>query len=236
MNLSHGERRIEKKYWEDKMMDAYATEEQQVEAIKNWFKKYGNMLSWALIVILASYCVWQYWNHHQNVVKNKASDQYAALLQAVEAQDSATIQTNASTLIKDYSNSVYAVFANFYLVDEFIKSREFDKAEEKLKWIVENANQPQLAALGQWRLMKLYDAQNKPDEVIAIYDSRKADTFLTLMAELKGDVLLKKGDKEGAMKAYKYAYDASPEEGMHGPLLKMKMDELGIATQEAKKS
>lgn len=217
-------------------MEVYATEEQQVEAIKRWFKQYGNMLSWALIVILASYSVWQYWHHHQDVVKNKASDQYAALLQAVEAEDSTTIQTNANTLIKDYSSSVYAIFANFYLADDFIKNRDFAKAEEKLKWVIEHADQPQLAALAQWRLMKIYDAQNKLDDVIYVYDRRKADTYLTLMAELKGDVLLKKGDKEGAMKAYKFAYDASPEDGMHGPLLKMKMDELGIATQEAKKS
>lgn len=217
-------------------MEVYATEEQQVEAIKKWFKKYGNMLSWIAIILLGSYSAYQYWHHHQNVVKTKASDQYAALLQAVEAEDSKTIENNANTLIKDYGNTVYAVFANFYLADEAIDNKAFDQAEAKFKWIVENAKQPQLAALAQWRLMKIYEAQNKLDEVIAVYDARKADTFLTLMAELKGDVLLKKGDKENAIKAYKFAYDAAPDVGMHGPLLKMKMDELGIAIKETTKS
>lgn len=218
-------------------MEVYATEEQQVEAIKQWFKKYGNLLSWILIIGLGLYSAIQYWQHHQKVVKTKASDEYGALLQAIEAKDNTTVEHTANLLVKDYESSVYAIFANFFLVDDYVKNKYWEQAENKLKWIIEHASQPQLVALAQWRLMKAYAAQGKESEAIAVYDQRKSDTYVSLMAELKGDILLKKGDKAQAMKAYEFAYSAAPEEGMHGPLLKMKMDELGIATpKEAVKS
>jgi predicted negative regulator of RcsB-dependent stress response len=49
------------------------------------------------------------------------------------------------------------------------------------------------------------------------------------MAELKGDILVKQNKIEDAKKAYEKAYQAAPEMGLHGPTLKMKMEDLGIA-------
>ncbi len=45
---------------------AYDLEEQeQIDAIKAWWTKYGNLVTWVLIVALASYAGWAYWNHTQ---------------------------------------------------------------------------------------------------------------------------------------------------------------------------
>ena len=48
------------------------------------------------------------------------------------------------------------------------------------------------------------------------------------MEELRGDILMKQNDLEGARLAYKKAYESAPKEGMAGVFLKLKLDELGI--------
>jgi predicted negative regulator of RcsB-dependent stress response len=218
-------------------MDAYATEEQQWEAVKGWFKKYGNTISWALIVILSIILAGQYWRHHKAVVRQEASENYMSLIMGAEQNDAATVKSKAQTLIDQYPGSPYAAFAALFLANHAVEAKELPNAEKQLQWVMAHSNQ-QLQALARTRLMRLKMAENKLDEALGLYDEGKADGFLTLMAELKGDILMKKNDKAGAQKAYEKALSAAPEENMHGPLLKMKLEALGsIANnKEGKKS
>ncbi|WP_286865465.1 tetratricopeptide repeat protein, partial [Herbaspirillum sp. UBA812] len=45
---------------------AYDLEEQeQLDSIKAWWAKYGNLVTWALIIALAAYAGWTGWNTWQ---------------------------------------------------------------------------------------------------------------------------------------------------------------------------
>lgn len=211
-------------------MEVYTTEEQQVEAIKKWFQKYGNMLSWGVIIIAFIASAIMYWRHHQKVEHDAASDHYMALLEGLEKNDKETINSKAETLIKEYSTSPYASLAEFVVAHQAISDNNIAKAEEKLKWIMEKSTLQNFQDIARIRLMRLYISQNKLDEALKYYSDKKGP-YLTLMAELKGDVLVQKKDIEGAKQAYALALSSTPEEGMHGPLLKMKMQELGLESK-----
>ncbi|HRE31439.1 MAG TPA: tetratricopeptide repeat protein, partial [Candidatus Berkiella sp.] len=96
------------------------------------------------------------------------------------------------------------------------------------------SKQADFQALARARLMRLLIAENKADEALAIFDEQKARAFLPLMAEMKGDILLKKNDVKGAIDAYQLALKSAKEEGMVGPLLKVKLEELGISVEDKK--
>lgn len=214
-------------------MEAYATEEQQLEAIKNWFKKYGSTLSWAILIALAIGSAFTYWRHHQEVLKEQASDHYIVLIDGLTEKDETTVKSKADVLLTNYSNSPYATLAAFALAFEAVGKADLTTAERHLEWIIKYSKQPDFQAIARIRLIRLLIAQKKFDEGMALLDE-KATGFLSLMYELKGDILLEKKDLLGAKKAYETALGAAPEEGMHGPLLKMKLEEFG--SQEATKS
>ena len=214
-------------------METYATEEQQWEAIKQWFKKYGNRISWALIIILSIVLSVQYWTHHQTVLKEQASESYMALLTGVEQHDEATVKSKAQNLMTQYPDSPYASLAALFLTNQSIEAKDYPKAEENLNWIMQHGK-PNLQGLARVRLMRLMVSQNKLDEALALYNEDKAPGFLTLLAELKGDILMKKNDVEGAKTFYEKALSLAPEEGMHGPLLKMKLESLGVTVNDNK--
>lgn len=212
-------------------MEAYVTEEQQLEAIKNWFKKYGNSLLWVITFVLLTISGVRYWFHHQNVINMQASDLYFTMLTGFEQHDASTMKTQGELLTKQYPKSPYASFATFLLAKEAISENKLDEAQTYLQWVIDNSRDSDLSALARIRLIKLLYSQNKLEEAKALVNEKKADGFLTLMAELNGDILVKQKDLKGAAKAYEQALVSAPEEGMHGPLLKMKLEDLGIDPQ-----
>lgn len=209
-------------------MDAYLTEEQQVEAIKNWFNKHGNTLSWAIIAILSVGLAIKYWFHHQEVIRQHASDAYSAMVLGLDNKDDVTVKTQAQKLIDEHASSPYATFAAFALANEAIRENDMAKAEHELEWVINHAKQADLGALARLRLMRLLIAQNKLPEALGLYDEQKGKTYLPIMAELKGDILLKQNDRDGARKAYEQAFKLAPKEDMMGVLLKVKLEELGV--------
>lgn len=209
-------------------MEAYVTEEQQVEAIKKWFNTYGNILSWIIIAILSVGLGVKYWLHHEDVVHRQASDSYALLLLAMDNKDEVTVKTQAESLLREHSGSVYATFAAFALASEAVREKDNDTAVQQLEWAMNHAKQGDFSALARIRLMRLFMSENKLSEALALYDENKAKAYLPIMMELKGDILFKQNDRDGARKAYEKAFELAPKEEMMGYLLKVKLEELGV--------
>ncbi|MGE3320214.1 MAG: YfgM family protein, partial [Candidatus Berkiella sp.] len=115
-------------------MEAYATEEQQLEALKQWFKKYGNQLSWALIIILGLIAGVRYWFHHQEVIAEQASDNYVSLMAAFEQNDQATLKNRAELLIKDFPQTPYASLAALVVAHQAVKDNDFKNATDGYEW------------------------------------------------------------------------------------------------------
>lgn len=209
-------------------MDVYVTEEQQWESIKKWFDKHGNTITWVLLIVLSIISATMYWRHHQRNVNEQASEVYMNVVDALNKEDAASIKTHAQTLMKDFSSSSYATFGALAKAFTEAEEKDYANAEKTLDWVLKNSKQSDFKALARLRLMRLYYAQNKFDEALKLYDEKMAGEFLTLMAEIKGDILLKQNKLMEAKEAYLKAYLSAPEVGMYGPTLKMKMEDLGM--------
>lgn len=229
-------------------MEHYVTEEQQWEAIKTWFKRHGNRLSWVVIIVAAIISGGNYWRHHLEVVRERAADQYLAFLMTLNESENKTTNTEQDNkaaspdaekpvaspavlkgeqIIQDYPQSPYATLVAFQLAKDYVNAAQLDKADQHLRWVMNQGDTKAFRALARVRLMRLLFAQNALDAALKLYDESKAEGFMTEMAEIKGDILLKQNDLSGATMAYKKAYLAAPER-MIGPLLKMKMENIGI--------
>lgn len=207
-------------------MDIYATEEQQWEAIKKWFYKYGNMLSWALIAVLALVMAVQYWSHHRTVVREQASEHYISLMMGFEKNEPATVSSKTDVLVEQYPKSIYTSLANLYAATQAASANDLEQTQKRLEWVLNNGTDD-LKPIARLRLMRLWISQSKFKEALQLTEGTKTGDFEGLMNELKGDILLKQANRAGAKDAYEKALALAPEEGMVGPLLKMKIQELG---------
>ncbi|MBV1790528.1 tetratricopeptide repeat protein [Marinobacterium sp. D7] len=208
------------------------TEEEQIEAIKNWWKENGRSLLLAIVVALAAVLGWQGWQKRQAAQATNASITYQELVDAVLALRSApdvdaqraTAEHLAGTLKSDYSDSGYAVLASLLMAKVNVDNGAFDKALDDLGWVQQNAEQDELKQLALQRIARIRLAQGDAEGARDLLKSGDAGYFTAAYEELLGDVLVALGDEAEARKAYEKALAAAAPQAQ--AVLQMKRDDL----------
>lgn len=217
-------------------MDAYRTEEEQVEAIKRWWQEYGNSVVIGVGVALLALAGYKFYTNSTVESKSKASvafqsvleAQHAASQEGAGAEEKATLMHVSEELIKDNEGSTYAQLTAFIIAKEAVASGDFDKAAKQLQWIVDNAVNPGVKDIALLRLARVKIEQDKADEALALLAGIKEASYKSATEELRGDIYKTKGDEEKARKAYQSAVtaaEASDDQNV-SPLLQMKLDNV----------
>lgn len=208
------------------------TEEEQVAAIKEWWKNNGNALLIGVGAALAIVFGWQAWQKHQAQERSMAGSQYQQLLSAVNQpaneEREKTITFVSKELQDEHEDSAYAVYGTLILAShQFEEKSDPAAAAESLKWARAHADEGPLKIMISQRLAQAQFAADQGDAALETLRSVKSPgAFASLYAELEGDILRAQGDMEGARKAYLAASEASGD--TPNPILKLKMDDLAI--------
>ena len=86
-------------------------EQEQLDAIKNAWERWGNLVTWILIIVLAAYAAWNGWNYWQRRQGALASTLYGEVQSAVDAGDVARIERTLADMQKHYGSTTYAGYA-----------------------------------------------------------------------------------------------------------------------------
>ncbi|CAI89183.1 MULTISPECIES: tetratricopeptide repeat protein [Pseudoalteromonas] len=206
-------------------MDIYSTEEQQAEAIKRFFRENGLSLALGVIVGLGGLYGWKAYNQNQITTAEQASDAYTTLVSGE------SVLSSADTFISENKDTNYATLAAFVAAKDAVEANDLDAASEKLSWIVSNVKNDELKAIAITRLARVQIAQQQYDEALTSLNASLPDAFSANVAELKGDIYTKQGDKKQARAAYQAAVDAG---GLtSNPLLQIKLDDLAVTSPAA---
>lgn len=206
-------------------MEIYSTEEQQAEAIKRFFRENGLSLALGVIVGLGGLYGWKAYNQNQITTAEQASDAYTKL---VESDD---MLVAADAFISDNKGTHYASLAAFVAAKEAVETQNLDVASEKLSWIIANVDNTQLKAIAITRLARIQIAQQQYDDALTTLNAPLPEAFNANVAELKGDIYLKQGNKEQARTAYQAAVNAGGS--ATNPLLQIKLDDLAVTSPAA---
>ncbi len=213
------------------------TEEEQVAAIKSWWKENGKSLVLTVAVVLAGFFGWKAWQQKQANDAEAASIIYQNLVQAVAvsvqqgaADDVTTANHLGQQLKNDYDGSEYAKLGSMLLARIAVDQKNYDAAMKELNWVLENEPSQEMTSVILMRKAQVYLAQGKPEEGLAELNKVSDEAFKAAALELSGDLQLAKGDKSAARKAYEQALLANSDSGSR-QLLTIKLDDLA-AEQE----
>ena len=106
-------------------------------------------------------------------------------------------------------------------------SNELDKAAAGLKSVMDNSKDAELRMVARLRLARVQSAQGKHDEALATLKVDDPGEFAPRIADTRGDVLLAKGDRDGALKEYLAARVGENKGGVDFDLLDLKIRDLG---------
>ncbi|MCP4325089.1 MAG: tetratricopeptide repeat protein [Alteromonadales bacterium] len=209
------------------IIEGYETEEQQVDAIKQWWKDNGNTLVIGAVVGLAGLWGWRFYNDSVVEGQEKASQAYNDMLAQFEAQGPEADLNKVQSFISENSSSNYAVLASLLLAKEAVVKKDYALAKTQLVQLQGQNKYAPLNPLINLRLARVELELSQFSEALATLALITEEGFLSKAEQVKGTIFLKQGDLNNARIAFKAAIDAS--KGRIDPILQLQFDDLAVA-------
>ncbi|TGN41790.1 YfgM family protein [Marinobacter confluentis] len=209
------------------------TDEETVEAIKDWWKKNGTSLLLGVGAALAIVFGWQAWQNQQMQHRTEAASQFANLINAytdgADENRAETVEFVAQTLREDYADSAYAIYGALVLAKQQLMDQgDAEAAIATLEWANSQADEAgPLSLIIRSRLARAqFDLEQYDAALTTIDSATDTGSFDAIFSELRGDVLLAQGNTEEAKEAYMKAREQSAER--RSGLLELKLADLGV--------
>lgn len=190
-------------------MDYVENNHEAAERVKNWWKKYGNVISFIVILGMALIVGMQYWNRHELKVSAQASAVYDNLLLAYSEKNTAEVAGLAATLKSDYSGSNYAALGVLILAKQNIDAKQYDQATTNLQWVSQHTSDTSFHAIATLRLARVLLEQNQAPQALDEANKVSAAAFLGEANLVKGDAYLQLKQLDKAKAAYQQALAAT---------------------------
>jgi len=204
----------------------YETEEQQVEALKEWWRENGRAVIAGVVLGGAAIGGWTFWQDRTEKRAVAASDGFSRTIEAINTEDPEAAIAQADEIVDEYSDHLYAAYANLAAARAAVESDNLEDAIKRLQWVVTNAPQPDVQMIAKVRLARVNGASGNVKSGLSELPTKYPDSFTGLIEEARGDLLFLDGDMSGAREAYEAAVASENVANPEG--LRMKLNELAV--------
>lgn len=215
---------------------------------KNALKKHGNTIFWAIIVVLAGYFGWEYYQKNYAKVDTVAADMYTAIdeqnnalkiaqqnpdldesAKATIAKDESALFAKIDELAANHPDTAYAWQALMLKARHQVDANNLADAIKTLEQAQElKLDDEGLLAMVDLRLARVLLDNNEVDKALALANKTLPKAFEASRQEILGDVYVAKNDLEQAKTAYAAAWEALRERQENRAVLTLKLQSLGV--------
>ncbi|NDF46392.1 MAG: hypothetical protein EB125_12120, partial [Betaproteobacteria bacterium] len=83
-------------------------EQEQLDELKHFWKRWGDLISWLLIAVLAGYAAWMTWQYWSNKQALQSSAMYDTVERAAQAGDMAMLDRSVADIKDKFASTSYA--------------------------------------------------------------------------------------------------------------------------------
>jgi len=213
-------------------MAVYDLEEQeQLAALRAYWKQYGNLILTAITLALAVLAAFQAWNYYQRRQAQEASSVYGALQKAQAGRDAKQVKDLAGTILERYPGTYYAAMAALISAKSAYDSGDAKSAKAQLEWVGEHAKSEEFRYIARLRLAGILLDEKDFDGAMRIAEGKSNQAFAARFADLKGDILAAQKKNAEARAAYAAAVSATDaKDAAFRKYVQQKLDSLGDAS------
>ncbi|WP_422013241.1 YfgM family protein [Roseateles sp.] len=205
-------------------------EQEQLDQLKAFWKRWGNLITWLLTAVLAAFAAWQGWNWYQRDQAAKAGAMYDEFDRAVTAQDLGKATAAAADLKTNFPSTGYAAQSALQIAKLQADKGKADDAKQSLAWVADKGSEPPYRDLARLRLAGLQLDAKAYDEAIKTLDAIKLPEFAALVADRRGDVLLQQDKRDAAKAEYQKALAGMEKTQDYRRIIEAKLATLGVPT------
>ena len=214
-------------------------------------KQYGSYIVTAILLALAAYFGWTYWQNNHARVDTVAADHYADIQRlneevslasqnpdlAAEANNALTqsrtqLDKDIDALVSQHGDSVYAWQALMIKARQQVDNDEFTDASETFKKALSiDLGDAGLQAITRLRYAATLLATGDADSALTEVSKDMPSSFEPSQQELLGDIYLAQDNKDAAIKSYNNAWELLRSRQETRAVLALKMESLGIVPE-----
>ena len=221
-------------------------------------KQYGGYIVSAIMLVLAGYFGWTYWQKHGGNIDTAAANDFAKIqsdqnnietLTTQAATDTkaqaqlTTAQTNLdkdlSEFVANHDNSVYTWQALMLQAKQQTDKNDLKAAAATLQKASQlTLNDDGLKAIAILRQAQVLLSDNQADAAQKRLQSPLPAAFEASKLEILGDIANQQGDKKAAINHYQKAWQLIEQRNQNNPnpqdraLLRIKMESLGLSVKQ----
>lgn len=214
-------------------MELYDTEEEQLDALKRWWKENGQSAIFGLIAGIAIILGWNYWQELQKDQAGRASALYEQLLKAAASEQKDSANKLAEKLQEQFGSTEYAAYGGLLQAKIKVQQGDLKAAKPILEKLAASSNR-EISNLAKIRLVRIMMANKEFEPALQLVndiDPASIANFSGNYDELVGDLYVALDRLDQARTSYQKAI----ENGYKSPLLQLKMDDL-TAPEKIEKS
>jgi predicted negative regulator of RcsB-dependent stress response len=198
-----------------------------MERAKSWLKVNGIWIIAGIAIGAGGLGGWRWYQERREHQAETASARYEELVDAFSRRDNVRGTTLLEELNREYAWTPYASLGTLIAARVQVEANELDKAAAGLKSVMDNAKDDELKMVARLRLARVQSALGKHDEALATLKVDDPGEFAPRLADTRGDVLLAKGDRDGALREYLAARTTENNGRLDFELLDLKIRDLG---------
>jgi predicted negative regulator of RcsB-dependent stress response len=207
-------------------------EQEQLDELKHFWKRWGDLITWVLIAVLGGYAAWMGWQSYQGKQAAQSAALYDTVERAALSNDMTLLDRSVSDIKDKFASTTYAQQAALLAARVYNdKDRKAD-AKAQLSWVVEKASDEGYQALARLRLAALLVEDKAFDEARKQLTAKVPEAFVPLMADRLGDLAMLQTQTVEAVQHYKNAWKGFEPNAEYRRLVAVKLAALGADPEE----
>jgi predicted negative regulator of RcsB-dependent stress response len=204
-------------------------EQEQLDAVKRFWKQYGNLITWMLVLVLGGFAAWNGWQWWQRDQAIKAGAMFDELDRAAQAGEIDKVTRIFNDLKERFGSTTFAQQGALLTAKAQTEKNQSDAAIATLQWVATQGSEAEFKTIARLRLAGLLLDSKKPDEALKQLDEATSADFAALVADRRGDVLLSQGKGEEAQASYLKAWQVMDAKVEYRRLIEAKLTALGAS-------
>lgn len=207
------------------MSEVYETEEEQIDAIKRWWKENGKSIVLGFVLGIGGIGGFRYWQSNVEEQAKIGSMHFEEIV-ALSVKDKKEFDVKLDEVKTQHSGKSYADLSAFVAAKKLVDEKDYKAAKQQLEWIVQNSSHKSFEHVARIRLVKIMLQLNETKEALDLIKDLKSTGFESTYAELRGDVYAALHEYAKSKAEYQVALNKLNSGDRRGAAIEMKSNNL----------
>lgn len=211
-------------------------EQEQLDELKHFWKQYGDLITWGLIVVFGAFAAWNGYNYWQRDQAAKAAVMYDEVERAAQSGDASRLDRALADMKERFASTAFAQQAGLLAAKTYYDKGNIEAAKASLTWVAGKSADEGYQAVAKLRLAGLLLEAKAYEEALQLLSGTFPKGFVALAADRRGDILAAQGKKAEARAEYEKAWKGMDERTEYRRLVEVKLNALGLNPSAASSS